>query len=274
MNQTSGKQAQNTIKVNGLDVAYRFDGPENGHVILIANSLMSDLSMWDWNVPALADRYRVLRYDKRGHGGSQTTPAPYSNPQLADDAVALLDALKIDKVHFIGLSMGGMIGQQLGARYPERVYSLSLCDTASEMPPRNLWEERFEIARKDGIPGLVDGTIKRWFTAPFIERAPQDIAKVRQMILGTGVEGYIGCASAVRDMAQTTMLLKIKAPTLILTGRQDPACTVDQAIVLNRMIDGSKMVILEEAAHLSNIEQPEAFNRTVRAFIDTVDNTL
>ena len=274
MNQTSSKQAENTIKVNGLDVAYRFDGPENGHVILIANSLMSDLSMWDWNVPALADRYRVLRYDKRGHGRSQTTPAPYSIPQLADDAVALLDALKIDKVHFIGLSMGGMIGQQLGARYPERVYSLSLCDTASEMPPRNLWEERLEIARKDGIPGLVDGTIKRWFTAPFIERAPQDIEKVRQMILGTGVEGYIGCASAVRDMAQTTMLLKIKAPTLILTGRQDPACTVDQAIVLNRMIDGSKMVILEEAAHLSNIEQPEAFNRTVRAFIDTVDNTL
>ena len=274
MNEASSKETQKTIKVNGLDVAYRFDGPENGHVILIANSLMSDFSMWDWNVPALADRYRVLRYDKRGHGRSQTTPAPYSIPQLADDAVALLDALKIDKVHFIGLSMGGMIGQQLGARYPERVYSLSLCDTASEMPPRSLWEERFEIARKEGISGLVDGTIKRWFTAPFIERAPQDIAKVRQMISGTEVEGYIGCASAVRDMAQTTMLLKIKAPTLILTGRQDPACTVDQAIVLNRMIDGSKMIILEEAAHLSNIEQPEAFNRTVREFIDTVDNTL
>ena len=274
MNQTSSKQVQNTIKVNGLEVAYRFDGPEDGHVILMANSLMSDSSMWDWNVPALADRYRVLRYDKRGHGGSQTTPGSYSIAQLADDAVALLDALKIDKVHFIGLSMGGMIGQQLGARYPERVHSLSLCDTASEMPPRNLWEERFEIARKDGIPGLVDGTIKRWFTAPFIERAPQDIAKVRQMILGTELEGYIGCASAVRDMAQTTMLLKIKAPTLSLTGRQDPACTVDQAIVLNRMIDGSKMVILEEAAHLSNIEQPEVFNRTVREFIDTVDNTI
>ena len=274
MNQASSKETQKTIKVNGLDVAYRFDGPENGHVVLIANSLMSDFSMWDWNVPALADRYRVLRYDKRGHGGSQTTPAPYSIPQLADDAIALLDALKIGKVHFIGLSMGGMIGQQLGARYPERVYSLSLCDTASEMPPRSLWEERFEIARKEGISGLVDGTIKRWFTAPFIERAPQDIAKVRQMISGTEVEGYIGCASAVRDMAQTTMLLKIKAPTLILTGRQDPACTVDQAIVLNRMIDGSKMIILEEAAHLSNIEQPEAFNRTVREFIDTVDNTL
>jgi len=268
------KQEQQTITVNGLEVAYRFDGPQDAHVVLMANSLMSNYSMWDWNVPALADRYRVLRYDKRGHGGSQTTLGPYSISQLADDVVALLDALKIEKVHFIGLSMGGMIGQQMGARYPERVYSLSLCDTASEMPPRNLWEERFEIARKEGIPGLVDGTIKRWFTAPFIERAPQDIEKVRQMILGTGVEGYIGCASAVRDMAQTTMLLKIKAPTLILTGRQDPACTVEQATVLNRMIDGSKMVLIEEAAHLSNIEQPAVFNQVIREFIDSVDNAL
>ena len=268
------KQENQKIKANGLEVAYRFDGPEDGHVVLMANSLMSNYSMWDWNVPALTDRYRVLRYDKRGHGGSQTTPGPYSIAQLADDAVALLDALKIDKVHFIGLSMGGMIGQQLGARYPERVHSLSLCDTASEMPPRSLWEDRFAIARKDGIPGLLDGTIQRWFTTPFIQRAPQDIEKVRRMILGTEVEGYIACASAVRDMAQTTMLLKIKTPTLILTGRQDQACTVDQATVLNRMIDGSKLVLIEEAAHLSNIEQSAVFNKTVREFIDSVDNAL
>ncbi|CAM3651449.1 3-oxoadipate enol-lactonase [Polynucleobacter brandtiae] len=266
--------AQQTIQANGIDIAFRFDGPEGAPVILMANSLMSDYSMWDWNVPALTDRYRVLRFDKRGHGGSETTPAPYNMGQLADDAVALLDALKIDQVHFIGLSMGGMIGQQLGARYPERIRSLSLCDTASEMPPRSLWEDRFALARKEGISGLVTGTIGRWFTAPFIERAPQDIEKVRQMILGTGLEGYLGCASAVRDMAQTTMLLKIKALTLIVTGRQDPACTVDQAIVLNRMIDGSQLVILEDAAHLSNIEQPTAFNRTIRDFIDTVDDSL
>lgn len=272
--QVTQKQENQKIKANGLDVAYRFDGPEDGHVVLMANSLMSNYTMWDWNVPALADRYRVLRYDKRGHGGSQTTPGPYSIAQLADDAVALLDALKIDKVHFIGLSMGGMIGQQLGARYPERVYSLSLCDTASEMPPRSLWEDRFAIARKDGIPGLLDGTIQRWFTAPFIQRAPEDIEKVRRMILGAEVEGYIACASAVRDMAQTTMLLKIKTPTLILTGRQDPACTVDQATVLNRMIDGSKLVLIEEAAHLSNIEQSAVFNKTIREFIDSVDNAL
>ena len=267
-------QDKQTVEVNGVDIAYRFDGPKDGHVLLAANSLMANSSMWDWNVPAFADRYRVLRYDKRGHGSSGVAAGPYSIAQLADDVVGLLDALGIKKAHFMGLSIGGMIGQQLGARYPERMYSLSLCNTASEMPPRSLWEERFEIARTQGIAGLVDGTIKRWFTAPFIERAPQDIEKVRQMILGTDVNGYMACGSAVRDMAQSTMLLKIKTPTLVLSGRYDPACTVEQGTVLQRLIEGSQMVVLEDAAHLSNIEQPAAFNRTVREFIDSVDNTL
>ena len=267
-------QNQQIVNVNGVDIAYRFDGPQDGPVLLVANSLMANGSMWDGNIAALAERYRVLRYDKRGHGGSGLSAGPYTIAQLADDAVGLLDALGIQKVHFMGLSIGGMIGQQLGARYPERILSLSLCNTASEMPPRSLWEERFDIARTQGIAGLVDGTIKRWFTAPFIERAPQEIEKVRQMILGTNVEGYIGCGSAVRDMAQSTMLLKIKAPTLVLSGRHDPACTVDQGTVLNRLIDGSRMVIIEDAAHLSNIEQPIQFNQAVREFMDSVDDRL
>jgi len=267
-------QDTKTVNVNGVDIAYRFDGPQDGRVLLVANSLMANGSMWDWNVPALADRYRVLRYDKRGHGKSGVAPGPYSIAQLADDAVGLLDALKIEKVHFMGLSIGGMIGQQLGARYPERILSLSLCNTASEMPPRSLWEDRFQTACSQGLAGLVDGTIGRWFTAPFVERAPHDIEKVRQMILATNVDGYIGCGSAVRDMAQSTMLLKIKAPTLVLSGRHDPACTVDQGIVLNRLIDGSQMVIIEDAAHLSNIEQPARFNQAVREFIDSVDSHL
>ena len=267
-------QNQQIANVNGVNIAYRFDGPRDAPVLLVANSLMANGSMWDGNITALADRYRVLRYDKRGHGGSGLSNGPYTITQLADDAIGLLDALGIQKVHFMGLSIGGMIGQQLGARYPERVLSLSLCNTASEMPPRSLWEERFEIARTQGIAGLVDGTIQRWFTAPFIERAPQEIEKVRQMILGTNVEGYMACGSAVRDMAQSTMLLKIKTPTLVLAGRDDPACTVDQGTVLNRLIDGSRMVIIEDAAHLSNIEQPETFNKTVRQFIDSVDDRL
>jgi len=263
-----------TIKVNGLATAYRFDGPKGARVVLLSNSLMADLSMWDLTVPALDDRYRVLRYDTRGHGRSGTTPGPYSIAQLADDAIGLLDALEIGKVHFVGLSMGGMIGQQLGARYPHRVHSLALCDTASEMPPRSMWEERIAIARSQGTAGLADSTAKRWFTAPFAGRETQAIEQVKKMIAGTGADGYIGCASAVRDMSQTTMLLKVKAPTLVLVGRNDPACTVDQSIVLHRMIDGSEMFVIEKAAHLSNIEQPEAFNGAVRAFIDRIDDGL
>ncbi len=262
------------IKVNGIELACRFDGPENGHVVMMSNSLMSDHTMWDVTVPALVDRYRVLRYDTRGHGRSATTPGPYSIEMLADDAIGLLDQLSIRKVHFVGLSMGGMIGQQLGARFPERVYSLSLCDTASEMPPRSVWEERFATALTQGMAGLVESTILRWFTPQFIARDPQSVEKVRRMISGTPLEGYLGCASAVRDMSQTTMLLHVKSPTLVLVGRQDPACTVEKSTVLHRMIDGSEMVVLEEAAHLSNIEQPHAFNSTLRAFIDRVDDTL
>ena len=258
------------ISVGDIEVAYKLEGPADQPVVLMSNSLMSDHTMWDPTVPALLGHYRLLRYDTRGHGQTTVTPGPYSIAQLADDAVGLLDALGIASAHIMGLSMGGMIAQQIGARYPDRVQSLLLCDTASEMPPRSMWEERLAIARKDGVAGLVDSTIKRWFTAPFIERTPQAIAKVRAMILGTPTEGYINCASAVRDMVQTTMLLSIKAPTLVMTGRQDPACTVEQSTVLHRMIDTSKMVVIEEAAHLSNIEQPEVFNREIRSFLDTV----
>ena len=260
------------IKVGELDVTYRFDGPADRPVLLMSNSLMSNLTMWDPTVPALADHFRILRYDTRGHGQTTVTPGPYSIAMLADDAIGLLDALGIRQAHIMGLSMGGMIAQQIGARYPDRALSLLLCDTASEMPPRSMWEERLTIARSRGISGLVDGTIKRWFTAPFIERAPQEIAKVREMILGTPVEGYMNCAGAVRDMAQTTMLLKIKAPTLVITGRQDPACTVEQSTVLHRMIDTSRMIVIEDAAHLSNIEQPSVFNREIRNFLDTISD--
>ncbi len=260
------------IQVNGINMAYQLDGPANAPVVVMSNSLMAVLTMWDDTVPALINKYRVLRYDTRGHGKTQSTPGPYSIALLAEDMVALLDALKISKAHLVGCSMGGMICQFVGANYPERVLSLGLCDTASEMPPRSLWEERFAIARSDGIAGLAEGTLKRWFVAGFANKAPHKIEQVRKMILGTSLEGYLGCASAVRDMAQTTMLLKIKAPTLVLVGAQDPACTVDQATVLHRMIGRSKMYIIDNAAHLPSIEQPHAFNHILREFLDSVSH--
>jgi 3-oxoadipate enol-lactonase len=266
--------ASGTVAVNGASIAYRFDGPADGRVVLMSNSLMSSWDMWDPTVPALADRYRVLRYDTRGHGRSSTPPGPYSIALLADDAAGLLDALGIARAHFVGLSMGGMIGQQLGARHPGKVLSLALCDTASEMPPRELWEERLAVARGQGIPALAESTLKRWFTEPFLRRAPGEVERVRRMILATGVEGYVACAAAIRDMAQTTMLLAITAPTLVLVGREDPATTVAHATVLHRVIAGSRLVIVDGAAHLANVEQPGAFNAALRAFLDEVDAGL
>lgn len=256
-----------SIQANGINMAYRFDGPESAPVVMLSNSLMSNHTMWDPQMSVLTEAFRVLRYDTRGHGASDAPPGPYTIQLLAEDAVALLDALGIDKVHFAGLSMGGMIGQFLGAHYPERISSLLLCDTASEMPTLEMWNDRISTAQSQGITGLLDGTLKRWFTAPFLTNDKAAVEKVAEMIRTTGVQGYVGCASAVRDMSQTAILSRITAPTIIIVGESDPACTVEQSRVLEAHIDGAQLVILGEASHLSNIEQTEAFNAAMMTFL-------
>lgn len=256
-----------TAQANGARLAYRLDGPQDAPAVMLSNSLMSTHVMWDPQIAALTERFRVLRYDTRGHGASEVTPGPYSIELLADDAAALIEAAGLAAVHFVGLSMGGMIGQQLAVRHPRRVLSLSLCDTASEMPPRSMWEARFETARTQGVAGLVDSTIQRWFVPSFIAREPDAIAWVRKMILQTTPEGYIACASAVRDMSQTHLLREIRVPTQIIAGRDDPACTLAASEVLHREIRGSTLHVIDDAAHLSNIEKPEQFTRLLVDFI-------
>jgi 3-oxoadipate enol-lactonase len=256
-----------TAQVNGARIHYRLDGPADAPVVMLSNSLMSNHGMWDPQLPALLARFRVLRYDTRGHGESEVTPAPYRIEQLADDAAALIEAVGLQAVHFVGLSMGGMIGQQLAVRHPGKVLSLSLCDTASEMPPPAMWNQRIADARAGGIDALVDGTIKRWFVAGFIEREPDTIAWVRRMIATTPVEGYVGCASAVRDMSQTHLLRQIQAPTQVIVGREDPACTLAASEVLQREIAGATLHVIDDAAHLANIEKPELFTRLLVDFI-------
>lgn len=256
-----------TAQANGARLAWRIDGPQDAPAVMLSNSLMSTHVMWDPQIAALTGRFRVLRYDTRGHGASEVTPGPYSMELLADDAAALIEATGLDAVHFVGLSMGGMIGQQLAVRHPRRVLSLSLCDTASEMPPRSMWEARFETARNQGVAGLVDTTIGRWFVPSFIAREPDAIAWVRQMILQTTPEGYIACASAVRDMSQTHILREIRVPTQIIVGRDDPACTLAASEALHREIQGSTLHVIDDAAHLSNIEKPEQFTRLLVDFI-------
>ncbi|MCG8542865.1 MAG: 3-oxoadipate enol-lactonase [Alphaproteobacteria bacterium] len=256
------------INANGIDMAYRLDGPADGPAVMLSNSLATNHTMWDAQIPALTDRYRVLRYDQRGHGGTQPTEPPYSFDLLLDDAVALMDALSIDKVHFCGLSMGGMTGQLFGAKRPDRLHSLVLCDTASEMPMPELWQGRIDTANKDGMSALIDSTIERWFTEGYRNGNGGETDRVGTMIATTPVDGYVGCCYAISVMQHTPLLSGIKTPTLVIVGADDPATTVEHAEAIHREIDGSELVVLDDAAHLANIEQPDAFNAALRTHLD------
>ncbi|MFK7856649.1 MAG: 3-oxoadipate enol-lactonase [Granulosicoccus sp.] len=256
------------LEANGIRVTYKLDGQQDAPVVMLSNSLMSNHTMWEPQMDVLTRSFRVLRYDTRGHGATDAPAGPYSIKLLAEDAVALLDALDIDKVHFAGLSMGGMIGQYMGANYSDRLHSLMLCDTASEMPTLAMWNDRISTAREKGITALLDGTLQRWFTPPFLKNDKAAVENIAHMIRTTDAGGYIGCASAVRDMSQTSILSQIKVPTIIIVGEDDPACTVEQSKVLEEHIKDSELIILKNASHLSNIEQSDAFNIAMMNFLD------
>ena len=256
-----------TIHANGIDIAYDLQGPAGAPVVMLSNSLMSNYTMWEDQLPALTSKYRVLRYDQRGHGKTATTPGPYTIELLTDDAHALSQALGIERFHYVGLSMGGFSGQMMAFRHPQSVISLVLCDTACVMPPESLWNERIEIAETEGIPGLVEGTLTRWFTPPYHETGKDQLERIKAMILGTGVEGYVACCQAIRDMFLCDRLGDIQVPTLVLVGEDDPACPVSAAETLHAAIAGSELKIIESAAHLPNIEQTEAFNAALFDFL-------
>lgn len=258
-----------TVTANGVTLHYHLDGPQDGPVVLLANSLATNLAMWEPQVPALSGAgYRVLRFDKRGHGRSAVPAGPYSMEQLAADAVGLLDALKIARAHFCGLSIGGMIGQQLAARHGDRFASVTLCDTTPWVPNKAQWEERFAAVRGGGMAAVVEATLERWFTKPGQQRLPQVMQQVRGMILGTPVEGFCGCGAAIRDMDSRPLLAQIRRPTRVIVGQDDPATTVEVAQFLHQHIAGSTLTILESASHLCNLEQPAAFNAALLAHLD------
>ena len=260
------------IKANNININYRLDGPEDGPVVLLSNSLMSNYTMWDDQMEALTTKFRVLRYDQRGHGGTETTKGPYTIELLANDAYALTKVLGIGPIHFVGLSMGGFTGQMMAIKYPEKILSLTLSDTACVMPPESLWNERIELARKEGLEALMPGTLDRWFTQSFHQTEKEKLEKVRSMILGTDTEGYIGCAEGIRDMFLCDNLSKIAVPTLILVGEEDPACPVSAAKTLHEGIAGSNLVIIPQSAHLPNIEQTIIFNETLMSFLKEQGN--
>ena len=255
------------IKANGIQINYEVEG--DGPWLVMSHSLACDVRMWDEQLQALKSKYRVLRVDTRGHGGTDAPDGAYTLDMLADDLHGLLAALKVERPHFVGLSMGGMIGMTYVLKYPGALRSLVLCDTSSRIPPEALpvWQERIQTVAAKGMEPMVEPTLKRWFTEPFLARRPPVIERVAGMIRSTPPKGYIGCCQAIPKINLTDRLAAIKSPVQVIVGEQDVGTPVAMSEAIHQAIPGSELVVLPSASHLSNLEQPEAFNRALSAFL-------
>ncbi|MDF0544658.1 MULTISPECIES: 3-oxoadipate enol-lactonase [Sphingobium] len=257
---------QTVIVGDGCRIAYRFDGPASAPVLMLSNSLGTDMTMWAPQMAAFTEHFRVLRYDSRGHGGSASPPGAYSMDRLGRDAVELLDALDIGQVDFCGLSKGGMIGQWLAVRAPERLHRLVLANTAAYMGPPSNWQARIEGVLKDGMAPLAEGSITRWFTPAFPASDLAAVAPVRAMLLANDPVGYAGCCAAIRDMDQRPTAGLNRTPTLVIAGSEDPSTSIADARFLTESARDARLVTLK-AAHLSNVEQAKPFATAVLHFL-------
>lgn len=240
-------------------IHHRLDGPADAPVVVLSTSIGTSHEMWDEQVPALAEHFRVLRYDHRGHGRSAAPPAPYTMADLAGDVVALLDDLGFDRVSFCGLSMGGMVGQWLATHAPERVDRLVLCATSAYAAAPDKWHARVATVRAGGIEAIADTVLATWLTEEFRAKHPEQTARYRKMMLGNSIEGYVGCCMAIADFDLREELAAIRAPTLVVAGARDTAIPPEQARTLQETIPGAELALIEDAAHLPNVEQHDAF---------------
>lgn len=255
--------------VNNITISYEIEGPANAPVVTFSHSLSSNLELWELQLPELRDSYRVLRLDTRGHGNSSAPRESYTMQMLCEDVVGLLDHLKIDKTHFVGISMGGMIGQVLAVTHPGRVDKLVLCDTTSQVPPEAGpdWEDRIRKAEAEGMTALAQQTLERWLSEEYRRTHPQMTERIRKMIVRTPVPGYVGCCRAISRFDVATELPKVTAPTLIVVGEKDQSTPVATAEEIKRRIDSAQLVVMPNALHLTNIETADLFNRTLLEFL-------
>lgn len=253
---------------DGCRIAWRMDGPEGAPVLMLAHALGASSAMWGPQVEAFSGTFRVLRYDARGHGASDVPAGPYTIERLGRDALGLLDALGLggEKVVFCGLSMGGFVGQWLGANAPDRLEKLILANTSAYMGPPEGWRDRIETVTREGMAAVTEATLARWFTADFRDRAPEAVDAIRKLLMATSPQGFAGCAGAIAGMDLRGSLAAISVPTLIIGNRQDPSTTLAHAEALHAAIPGSQLAVLP-AAHLANIEAAEPFNAAIRAFV-------
>ncbi|MEQ9725026.1 3-oxoadipate enol-lactonase [Pseudomonas sp. WHRI 8822A] len=253
------------------DLNYLLEGPAAAPVLVLSNSLGTNLHMWDAQIPAFTEHFRVLRYDTRGHGQSMVTPGFYSIEQSGRDVLALLDALNIDKAHFCGLSMGGLIGQWLAINAPSRLDRLVLCNTAAKIGTDEVWNTRIDTVLKGGekaMRDLRDASIERWFTAPFAKAQPEKVEPIVTMLAQTSPQGYAGNCAAVRDADYREQIAGITAPTLIVCGTGDAVTTPEHGRFMQERIRGAELVEFD-AAHLSNVQAGELFTQRVLSFLQT-----
>ena len=254
-------------KSNGIEVNYTVQG--EGPWVVMSHSLGCDVSMWDEQVRALQAKYKVLCFDTRGHGATDAPATDYTLDMLSTDLLGLLDGLKVENPHYVGLSMGGMIGMTFALKHPGRLRSLVLCDTSSRIPPEAgpIWEGRIKVAAEQGMEPLVEPTLQRWFTEPFYKANKPMMSRVGQMIRNTKPAGYIGCCRAIPKINLTDRLGAIRCPVQVIVGDQDVGTPVAMSQAIHQAIPGSRLDVLASASHLSNLEQPVAFNAALLDFL-------
>lgn len=255
-----------TIPLNGTTLRVRCDGERSRPTVVLSNSLGTDLSMWDAQAAVLVARFHVVRYDTRGHGGSGVSPGPYTIDLLGRDVLALLDHLDIEQAHFVGLSMGGVIGQWLGAHAPQRLRKLVLANTAARIGTPEGWQARAGAVRAEGMNDIAAGAPGRWFTPEFVARQPVVVGLMQKTLRGLDPEGYAACCEALAVADLSGDVRRIGAPTLVIAGIHDPVTTVADAQRLAGAVPDATLATLP-ASHLSNIEAPDRFTDLVATFL-------
>jgi len=254
------------IDADGCPLWVEVEGPPHAPVLMLSNSLGTDLHMWDAQVARFVQRFRLVRYDRRGHGKSGVPAGPCTMERLGRDALAIADSLRLPKFHWCGLSMGGMEGMWLAANAPERIDRLVLSNTSSHFPDQAIWNEGIKAIRARGLAAVANRIVALWFSPQFRARAPATVATMKSMLLATPAEGYAACCAAIRDMDHRDVLARITAPTLVIAGRHDQATGVAASQFIHSRIPDATLSILD-AAHISNVEQPTAHADTVLDFL-------
>ena len=251
-----------------LELWYTVDGPEDAPVLVLGNSLGTTVEMWEPQLPALTEHFRVVRYDHRGHGRSPVQVGDYRLDELGGDLLATLDKLGLERVHLGGLSLGGMVAMWVAANAPERVDRLALLCTSARLGPPEMWVTRAETVRTQGTEAIADVIVGRWFTPGFAARLPEAFIWARGLLTSISPTGYAGCCTAIQHMDLLPSLASITAPTLVIAGEQDPATPPEaHAKLIAEGIPNARLEIVPDAAHLANVEQPDVVNRLLLEFL-------